>query len=120
MIEELLTPLERIIAAADELLTNTVLDDELHRKFIHSIFTHATEMRDLLITIPDLTWHKARELLSFETRSHLASIIGYAEVMLEEEEGYLSDPQRELLRLIRSAGKQILKRLTFLSGETGE
>lgn len=120
MIEELLTPLERIIVAADELLTNTVLDDELHRKFIRSIFDNATEIRDLIVTIPDLTWAQAREMLSFETRSHLAAIIGYAEVMLEDEEGYLSDEQRELLRLIRGGGKHILKRLTFISGDTGE
>jgi len=73
-----------------------------------------------VVSIPDLTWDKTRELLSFETRSHLSSIIGYAEVLLEEGEDTMTEQQRELLRMIRSGGKQILKRLTSLSEDSGE
>lgn len=120
MMEELLSPLERIIVSADELLTSTVLDDERHRKFIRSIFDDATGMRDLVLSMPDLAWGHAHEIFSYESRSHLASIIGYAEVLLEEEEDLLSSQQRDRLRLIRSSGRQILKHLTYLSGHTGE
>lgn len=120
MLEQLLTPLGRIISAADAILTTTVLDDELQRKFIHSIFTVATDMRAMVVATPDLTWDKARVLFSYESRQHLASIIGYAEVMLEEDEGVLNDDQRQRLITIHKNGKIILKRLMDISGDSDE
>jgi hypothetical protein len=120
MLDDLLTPLGHIITAADDILTKTALDDELQRKFIHSIFTVATDMRDLVFATPDLTWDKARIIFSYESRQHLASIIGYAEVMLEEDEGVLNNDQRRRLITIHKNGKVILKRLLDISGDSDE
>ncbi len=114
MVNELLRPLNQIIQNADDLLTNTTLN-ELQRKFIHAIFTVSSELRDLVISIPDLTWKKAQDILNYESRLHLASIIGYAEVLLDENEGELSAHQRERVHEIRSSGKQLLSRLASLA-----
>lgn len=120
MVNELLRPLNQIIENANDLLTRTTLN-ELQRKFIHAIFTVASELRDLVISIPDLTWKKAQEILNYESRLYLASIIGYAEVLLDENEGELSAYQRERIHEIRSSGKQLLSRLNTIStGGTDE
>jgi signal transduction histidine kinase len=114
MVNELLRPLNQMIQNADDLLTQTTLN-ELQRKFIHSIFLVASELRALVISIPDLTWKKAQAILNYESRLHLASIIGYAEVLLDENEGELSAYQRERVHEIRSSGKQLLSRLNHIS-----
>lgn len=113
--EELITPLERINVTGKSLLADTELTFAQER-IVQSIVTVTQTLYELVITIPDLTWDKARELLSFETRSHLASIIGYAEVLLDEE-GTLSEIQNSHMKAIREDGKLLLERLTKLEQE---
>lgn len=114
MIDDLLIPLEHIIAYTDALLTQSELD-ELERKFIHAMFTGAEELRDLIITLPDLTWERVQEILSFEARSHLASIIGYVEDMLDDPDTQLDAQQLAILQQIQADSEQLLERVIQLS-----
>lgn len=99
-----------MIETSDQLLFEASVND-LQRKFLHGIFTGSTELRDLFLSFPMIDIGNAAEVFSFETRSHLANIIGYSEVLLEEEEGELNAIQRERVHEIRSAGKQLLARI---------
>ena len=104
--DDILQPLVRIIHQSNTLLLDTDFND-LQRKFIHTIYTSSTNLRDLFLSILDLQTDSLREFVSFETRSSLASIIGYAEELLDEEEGKLSSHQREVMFEIRTDAKQI-------------
>lgn len=110
MLEQLLAPLNWVIAVVDKLLTEETFN-EMQRTFLFNIATQAHELRSLLLTVPAISLEKGRQLLSFEGRSHLASIIGYTEELLEELEGGLSDEQRELLLEVRSSSLQLLSQL---------
>lgn len=111
MKDELLGTLGQIASASDALLTDTELND-LQRKFLLAIYQSSNNLRDWVITIPDLTWERAAEILSYEGREQLSSIIGYAEVLLEEAEGDLDHRQRGSVHEIRSMGKRLLTRLS--------
>ncbi len=114
MEDELLTPLANIINSAEMLIADEsdgVLDP-LRQKFVHSIHTDAVRLYDLVVSIPDLSWQKAREMLSYESRSHLASVIGYAEILLDEADGSLTDNQKQLVDHIHSSGSHLLSLLS--------
>lgn len=113
MREELLVPLEEIEIATQTLLSQTELDFK-HEQIIQSVHQVSRNLTDLVVSIPDLTWNKAREVFSFESRSHLASIIGYAESLLDDEETVLNAQQRDLIHHIRQSGKTLLLRLAQL------
>jgi hypothetical protein len=108
MRDNLLYHLREVIDASDYLLQETILND-LQRKFLHSIHSVAVDLRQIIMMTPDefLTHERARELFSFETREHLASVIGYAEVLSEKEEGPLNDVQAELITIIESNAIQV-------------
>lgn len=107
LIQALLT----IIDASDALLLHTELND-LQRKFAHTMFTSANEMRDLLIVIPELTPQTVSAVFGYEMRDSLANVVGYAEVLLEESEGTLTPPQREMAHAIWGAAQTIESYLT--------
>lgn len=111
--EEFLNSLNTIILAC-EAMTNEA-DSELNfyqERFIDAMLRAAVTMRDLIISIPDMG--NAREILSYEARSNLASIIGYAEVLLDQVEGTLSATQQRHVQAIRANGAQMLNLLIRL------
>jgi hypothetical protein len=113
MREELLTPVENIIRSSETLLVETEFSD-MQRKFVQSINSDAIQFYDMLVSIPNLTWGRAREMLSYEARSHLASIIGYTEMLLEEDGEGLIDVQRDYLQAIHDDGQYMLDQLNEL------
>lgn len=113
MHEEFLKPLNDIIQASEELLTHTELD-ELQRKFVLTIHTLATQLRDMVFSIPDFSWERAREIFSFETRSHLNTIIGYSEELLDLAGDSINEEQQNLVRHIENSGRTLLDSMTRL------
>lgn len=111
MRDELLNPLTYILERCDVLLAETSLDFSQER-MITAIKSVCREMVDLVISVPDLTWDKARELLSYEARSHLATVIGYTEELLDESEGSLDETQQIAVTDIHEAGVYLLEQLT--------
>jgi hypothetical protein len=112
MKNELVAPLQAVLHATDELMADT---DEtlnaLQSQCVRAIHQVSGKLMELIVSIPDLNWEKARTMLDFETRSHLASIIGYAEVLLDQDEGTLTHEQEHLVHQIRAGGKLVLNRL---------
>jgi signal transduction histidine kinase len=111
--EELLNPLNTIILASEALRSEA--DSELNfyqERFVDAMLRAATGMRDMLISIPDMG--NAREILSYEARSNLASIIGYSEVLLDQVEGKLTPSQQRHVQAIRANGAQMLNLLIRL------
>jgi hypothetical protein len=112
MKNELLAPLNAILHTVDELLVDT--DGSLNSpqsQCVYAVKQVTEHLHQLVVSVPDLNWAKAREMLDFETRSHLASIIGYAEILLDQDEGPLTDRQQRLVRQVRAGGKLVLNRL---------
>lgn len=107
MVEQLFAPLNWLIGVIDKLLIEETFND-LQRKFLFNMSTGAHELRSLLLTIPDVSQERSRQILSFDGRSHLTAIIEHAEELLDEAEGELSDTQRDLLFEVRSSAIQIL------------
>lgn len=116
MVEQLFAPLNWIIEVIDKLLIEENFND-LQRKFLYNMSTGAHELRSLLLTIPDVSQGTSRQILSFDGRSHLTTIIEHAEELLDESEGELSVDQRDLLFEVRSSAIQLLSELTSLIGE---
>jgi len=110
MRDHLVPLLQEIIDNSALLMTQTDLED-LQHKFIEGIHTKAGEMLNLLISIPDFTWDRAKEVVSYESRSHLTSILGYAEELLEEPDSPLSATQREIVQYIHRRGRMLMNRL---------
>ena len=115
MKDELVVPLSRIHDSAQGLLTKTTLTFAQER-IVQSIENVAREMLEMVIGVPDVTWETATEVLSFEARSHLASIIGYAEILLDEDDNDmpLTEQQSTYINIIRTDGRKLLIRLTKL------
>jgi signal transduction histidine kinase len=113
MKNDLLIPLDTVIRAAEMLLSNTTLNFPQER-IVKSIYDVAVNLHDLIISLPELNSDNAKTVLSYETRSNLASVIGYAEELLEGEEGGLDEAQQQHVRQIRASGRQVLNRLTML------
>jgi signal transduction histidine kinase len=114
MSDELLAPLNWMISITDKLLTESNLND-LQRKFLVHISDETKELRMLILSFSDVNTEQAKEMMSYEGRSQLTSIIGYSEVLLDEIEGVLSDEQRDLLHEVHSSGRQLLIQLSELS-----
>lgn len=112
MRDELLNPLTFIMERCDILLAETALDFPQER-MVGAIQGVCHEMYDLVISVPDLTWDKARELLSYEARSHLATVIGYAEELLDEADK-LDESQQNAVADIHEAGVYLLEQLTHI------
>jgi len=113
MQDELLTPIQRISEAAQHLRNEATINFAQER-LLTGIDQVAKQLQTLILTTPDLTWDKARELLSFEARDHLASIIGYAELLLDDSDGTLDKDQTQYAHQIRANGKSLLARLIKL------
>ena len=112
--DDLFTSLRIMLDECDALLLETSLND-LQRRFVNNIFQGSLDLRDLFLTLPDVSHPRVREVMSFETRNNLSAIIGYAEVLLDEEDGELSVRQRHHVHAIRSAGKQLLQRVVDIA-----
>lgn len=111
MRERLVDPLQEIIAQVEGLLQQADLEGLRHH-ILEGIHTQACAMLDLVISIPDFTWDRARELLSYESRSHLTAILGYAEELIEAPDSSMDDAQRTTLLAIENNGRLLLHRLT--------
>lgn len=113
MVDQLLAPLNWVSGIINKLLEEEIFN-EMQRTFLYNIATEVDALRTLLLTVPDTSTDHAKELLSYEGRSHLASIIGYLEELLDEVEGELSDTQRDLLFEVRSSSMQLLSEMEAL------
>ena len=96
------------------MLSETDLSVE-QEQIISMVQTGTATLTELVVSMPDFTLERVREVMSFESRSHLASIIGYAEVLLEQSTS-LSQRQQDLLHTIRACGKQVLSQLIQIEG----
>ena len=84
---------------------------------VEAITASAREIAEALVILFDPS-EQAKTLLSYETREHLAAIMGYAEMLLEGGDGALNPTQTQHLHLIRANGKMLLIWLDdFLSSE---
>lgn len=113
MKQDLLHALEQIGASARILLEETNLTVR-QEKFILSISAAARDLYDLIISIPELTGANAHAVFSFEWRSYLASIIGYVELLMDDEEDQLYDSQPEHVYIIDMESKRLLDYLSQL------
>jgi hypothetical protein len=82
----------------------------LHR-FAQGILFNAERLQHVFISLDGLDATLARPLMDFEMRSHLASIIGYAEVLLNELDAPLNDDQRQHAQAIRTHGETLLRQV---------
>lgn len=116
MQKQLLNSTDTITGVCEALLAET--DGPLsvyQQRMAEAMLQAAHALHDLLVSLPDMEAANVKKLLSYEARSHLASIIGYAEVLLDEEdEEALCDKQRAQAQAIRSAGKQMLNQIIRL------
>ena len=113
MRENLLAPLQDINHACEVLLSETELDFK-NEQIVQIIYQVAQLLTDLVISVTDFTGDKAQEVFSFESRSHLTSIIGYAEVLLDDDDDLLTYKQGDLIQQITDAGKTLLSQLVQL------
>ncbi len=113
MKNELLEPLESILNAADALVEDAYTSlNAQQSQCIYAVRQVAEHLQQWVASMPELNSTSARMVLDFETRSHLASIIGYAEILLDQDEGPLTEQQQQLVHQIRTSGKLVLHRLT--------
>jgi signal transduction histidine kinase len=113
MVEELAKKLQEMQDAAHQLRSKTDWNFA-QEQFISALATEINSLLSLIFVVPDDMLAGARQLVSFETRSHLASIIGYAEMLLDEDDGPLSDEQKNLTDQIANGGKSMLSSLITL------
>ena len=111
MRDELLYPINEVLASSDFLLQETILND-IQRKFLHSIYTVAHKIQQLIVTTPaeSLTIDRVQEIFSYETRELLSSMIGYAEVL--DEEGDLDQTQQQYVAHIHTNSVELLDAIT--------
>jgi hypothetical protein len=112
MQEQLLQPLSEILRTADRLLLESELNDT-QRGFLQSAYDAAHRMMEMVVSFPNVAGDYAGEVFSYEARSHLASIIGYAELLLDEDDGDLNTTQREYIGQVQMIGKRMVR---FLPG----
>lgn len=102
---ELLASLQHMQTIADRLLARATVTD-LERKFLTNIADETRELLLLIISLPDYDHERVKSILSYEGRSRLSSIIGYAEVLLEEND--FQPAIRDQLESLHAGGEQIL------------
>jgi len=112
MTSNLLPHLRKMLKAADDLLMEAVLSDT-QRRFAKYIADETTELRNLILSTSNLGGERLKVLLSYDGRSRLSAIMGYADVLLEDDEP-LTPEQRRLVQMIHSSGKQTLIYLSEL------
>lgn len=110
MAEQLLAPLNWLIGMVEMLLREEGFTEK-QQEFLVNISKEAEALREILHD-PEF---KPKEALSFNGRSHLSSIVGYTEELLDEIEGELNDDQRDLLFEVRSSAKQLLEEIKKIS-----
>lgn len=66
------------------------------------------QYRDVLIYADDSHSENALRFLSYETREMLATVLGYAEMLIEGEYGQLNNSQIQQLYLMRAESKRLL------------
>lgn len=116
MNDDLFAPLDRIMRSADAIMSDETVGElnPFQWKFVNAIQTASREIGELLISASSLSGDKAQEVLSFELRSHLSSVIGYAESLLEETDGELTPVQRQQVLDIGTNGRELLNRVLRL------
>ncbi|MFW5690863.1 MAG: hypothetical protein ACOCXZ_00065 [Chloroflexota bacterium] len=115
MKDDLLGTLEDMHRAAHGLQTDTNLNFA-QEQFAQSITEEMQTLIDMVIALPEDWWGEMRAVFSFEARSHLTSIIGYAEMLLDESDGPLDDDQMALAQAIARSGRTLLATLAALEG----
>jgi hypothetical protein len=84
---------------------------------LEAITTSAQEIEKAMIILFDPS-EQAKTLLSYETREHLAAVMGYTEMLLEGGDGAFNPTQIQRLHHIRASGKMLLVWLDdFLNSE---
>lgn len=113
---DLLAAIDTIRQAAQQLQMETDLSFSQER-MVRAIGAEAVALHDLVLALPDAEPTNVRAVVSYEARSHLASIIGYAETLLQEPDDPLNEQQHEHASRIAWGGKAILNHLGSLEGE---
>ena len=108
MRERFLKSLTEISEICERLLTADEVLNLGQERVVEAIAAAAQNMTDSIISFPDTELDTAGEVLSYEARSHLASIIGYAESLLDELDGALTDAQAEQIQAIRTHGTKMI------------
>ncbi len=111
MRDALLEPLDAILRSTEALLAITDLED-LTYKCVGDIYASADQLRAMVISLPNLTWDNAKMVLSYEVRTHAATIMGYAEALLDGDYGDLPLYYEAHMQAIWSDCKQLLARLS--------
>lgn len=63
----------------------------------------------MVVSFPGMEGEHNREVFSYEARSHLTSIIGYAELLLDEDDGELDTSQRDYIGQVQMVGKRLVR-----------
>lgn len=105
--EDLIQPLQAILEASHTLLTeHDGLLSVSQEQCLQAIVSVTSELSGFIVSLPEGHLNRRNEVLSFEARSHLTSIIGYADVLLEQTP--LTPNQQELVYTIRDYGRYVL------------
>ncbi|NWF70114.1 MAG: hypothetical protein HXY40_13600 [Chloroflexi bacterium] len=113
MKNELVAPLQAILHTAEALLQDADASlNPVQSQCARAIYKAGSSLMETIVGFPELNWEMTRQVLNYETRSHLASIIGYAEVLLDEDDGPLTSRQQAHALNIRAGGALLLKRLS--------
>jgi hypothetical protein len=78
------------------------------------------EYRDVLVYADDVYSENARRFLSYETREMLATVLGFAEMLIDGEYGQLNTGQIQQLYLMRAESKRLLIWLNELFDQSGQ
>jgi hypothetical protein len=101
------------------IIVNRMLNDSsfnrTQHQFLEAIGNEAYAMLRMLSSLPDVGIERVRRTLDFESRSHLNIIIGFCDALLDEEDGKLTDKQRELLNDLLDRNYELLSHLTALA-----
>lgn len=102
------------IIIANRLLSDTSFN-VLQCQFLNAIVSEARAMLQMMSRLPDVRIEHIQRTLDFESRSHLTVIIGYCDILLDEDEGELTDIQREQVEDLLKRSYELLSYLTELS-----
>ena len=105
-----LAPLNWLSTITEKLLQEDTFND-MQRNFLMNINKEAKAFQMLVLATSDTNDDQSTQVLSFEGRSHLNNIMGYAEELIDEVEGELTDEQRDLVFEVRSSARQLIEML---------